>query len=581
MGKKIDPVLLEVIKNGFDSIADEMALILMRTAYSAIVRDSMDYSTAICDSKGQTLAQGLTTPLHLGSFYDAMQFLIKQYKGRILPEDIYIANDPYMAAGQHLPDIYIIKPIFLGNELRGWATTVCHHTDVGGIVPGSNSLGAREIFQEGLRLPFLKLYESGEINQAIWDIITINVRVPDKVVGDLRAQIAACHVGEREFTDFFNRYGAETMNLYMEEIHDYAERLARAEFSEMADGTYEFTDYIDGLGSNPKPIVFHVKLVVKGDEVVVDWTGSSEQVKGGVNSPLPFTKAASYTALRSVMSADVPNCQGYTRAIKVIAPEGTVVNPLPPGACGARGISGFRMIDCLFGALAQALPYKIPAESCGGASIPAIGGYHNGKPFVYVETLLGNWGGSATNDGQEGVPHMGANQANVPVEFIERDYPLRVVEYGLVPDTGGPGKFRGGLSLVKEYQLLADEALLTIRSDKRRYPPQGLFGGKPGAPSWNFLRQGTEERVLPVLLTEPEIMKKGDTFRHIMAGSGGYGDPLDRDPELVLKDVLLEKVSINHARAGYGVVIKNGDSPTVDLPATLRLRKKRRVQQKE
>jgi N-methylhydantoinase B len=577
MSKTIDPILLEVLKNGFDSIADEMALILMRTAYSAIVRDTLDYSTAICDAKGQTLAQGLTTPLHLGSFYDAMRFLMKQYEGQIFPGDIYIANDPYVAAGQHLPDIYIIKPIFIANLLRGWATTVCHHTDVGGIVPGSNALGAREIYQEGLRLPFLKLYERGKTNQTIWDIVAINVRVPDKVIGDLRAQVAACHVGEREFKDLFNRYGPETMTAYMEELHNYAERLVRTEFSEMPDGTYEFTDHIDGLGPDPEPIVFKVKLVIEGDEVLVDWTGTSAQVKGGVNSPFPFTKAASYTALRSVMSVDLPNCQGYTRAINVVAPEGTVANPVSPAACGARGISGFRMIDCLFGALAQALPGRVPADSCGGATLIGFGGYHEGAPFVYVETFMGNFGGTPTHDGQEGVPHMGANQANVPVELVEIDHPLHIVQYGLVPDTGGAGKFRGGLSLIREFKVLADEALLTVRSDKRRYPPHGLLGGKTGSPSWNIINPGRENRILPVLLTEPEIMGKGEVYRHILAGGGGYGDPLDRDPKLVLKDVLEEKVSKDHAKEAYGVVFRNEDPPGLDLAETARLRTEMRA----
>jgi N-methylhydantoinase B len=573
MGKKIiDPILLEVVKNGFDAIADEIALILMRTAYSTIVRDSMDYSTAICDAHGQTLAQGLTTPLHLGSFYDAMQFLIEEYEGRIYPEDIYIGNDPYVGAGQHLPDIYIIKPIFIGGKLRGWATTLCHHTDVGGIVPGSNALGAAEIFQEGLRLPFLKLYERGGTNQAIWDIIATNVRVPEKVIGDLRAQIAACHVGEREFKDLYNRYGAETMSAYMEELHDYAERVVRAEFSEMPDGTYEFTDQIDGLGAEPDPIFFNVKLTIKGDEVLVDWTGTSQQVQGGVNSPLPFSKAATYAALRSVMSVDLPNCQGYTRAIRIVAPKGTVINPVSPGACGARGITGFRMMDCLFGALSKALPDKVPADSCGGASIPAIGGYQDGKPFVFVESLMGNWGGAATHDGQEGVPHMGANQANVPVEFIEVDHPLQIVQYGFLANTGGPGKFRGGLSIVREYRSLADEAVLTIRSDKRRYPPHGLFGGRPGSQSWNIINPGKEDRVLPVLLTEPVVMRKGDTFRHILAGAGGYGRALDRDPELVLNDVLEEKIDVDHARKEYGVVITTEELPALDLASTRRLR---------
>ena len=577
MSETIDPALLEVIKNGFDCVADEMALILMRTAYSTIVRDSLDYSTAICDAEGRTLAQGLTTPLHLGSFFDAMRFLIEAYRGRVFPGDIFIANDPYKAAAQHLPDIYIITPIFVENVLQAWATTLCHHTDVGGIVPGSNALGSTEIFQEGLRLPLLKLYERGVANQAIWDIIATNVRVPDKVIGDLQAQMAACTAGERAFTDLFERYGGKILNTYMVELQDYAERLARAEIAKMPDGTYEFTDHIDGIGTDPQPIVFKVKLVIEGDGALVDWTGTSPQVKAGINSPFPFTKAASYTGLRSVMSADLPNCQGYTRAISVVAPRGTVANPIPPGACGARGISGFRMIDCLLTALAQVLPDRVPADNCGGATLPTFGGYHNGKPFVFVETLLGNWGGSPTHDGQEGVPHMGANQANVPIELIEVDHPLQITQYGFVTDSGGAGKYRGGLSLVREYRSLAEETYLTVRSDKRRYPPHGLAGGRPGSPSLNVVNPGVEDRILPVLLEKPEILKKGDIYRHILAGGGGYGNPLDRDPKMVLKDVIEERVSVDSAREEYGVVISRGNPPKVDSEATEERRRRLRL----
>ena len=226
MINNIDPVRLEVIKNGFDAIADEIALILLRTAYSPIVRDSMDYSTAICGKDGLTLAQGLTTPLHLGSFYDAMQNLIGKYKSNIYDGDIFIGNDPYVASGQHLPDIYIIKPIFIEGQLQGWATTLAHHADVGGIIAGSNSIGSTEIYQEGLRIPFLKLYEAGKLNTAIWELITINVRVPDLVLGDLQAQIVACEIGSREYKEMFENYGIETLNIYAQELQQYAESLA-------------------------------------------------------------------------------------------------------------------------------------------------------------------------------------------------------------------------------------------------------------------------------------------------------------------------------------------------------------------
>lgn len=574
MKENVDPVLLEVIRNGFESIADEIALIMLRTAYSAIVRDAMDYSTAICDSRGRTLAQGLTTPLHLGSFYDAMQHIIRQYEGRIQPGDVFIGNDPYVASGQHLPDIYIVLPIFIDGALEGWSTTVAHHVDVGGIIPGSNSLGATEIYQEGLRLPFLKLYDGGDLNQAIWDIILTNVRVPELLLGDLHAQSVACHVGAREYEALFRRYGADTMHFYIDELHDYAEALARSEIAEIPDGTYEFTDHIDGLGENPETIVFHVAVTVRGDEVAVDWTGSSPQVRGGVNSPLVFAKAATFAALRSVMGSEVPNCHGYTRPITVTAPERTIVNAVHPAACGARGISGFRMIDCLFGALAEAVPERVAADGCGGATLATFAGYRGSKAFVFNDILMGSWGGTAPHDGQEGVPHMGANQSNIPIETIEIDFPLRIEHYGLVADSGGPGRHRGGLAIIREYRALEDDVLLSIRSDKRAHPPHGLAGGGPGTPSWNIVNPGTDQRILPVLFTQPDNLDEGDLFRHVKAGGGGFGNPLERDVEAVLADVRAEKVTPDHAAEAYGVIvigdIDNGFS--VDRAATTRRR---------
>ncbi|MBI1777129.1 MAG: hydantoinase B/oxoprolinase family protein [Proteobacteria bacterium] len=571
----VDPFLLEVLKNGLDTVADEMALILMKTAYSGIVRDSMDFSTAVCDAEGQTLAQGLTTAMHLGSFYDAMRCLITTQKGNIFPDDVFIFNDPYASAGQHLPDIYIIKPIYYEDRLVAWATTIAHHCDVGGIVPGSNALGATEIYQEGIRIPILKFMERGKPNDSVWKLIQLNVRLPDLLMGDLQAQMASCTACERNMTELFRRYGSATMTAYFGHLHGYAERLARAEIRDIPDGVYEFTDHIDGLGKKPVPIVIKVKVTIAGDSAIVDWTGSSAQVKGGINSPVPFTKACAYTALRSVMTADVPNCHGYTRAIKLVAPVGSIMNPTMPAPCGARGITGYRMIDCLFGALAKAVPERVTADNMGGSTLPTVGGWHEGKPFVFCETFLGTWGAAATHDGQEGVPHMGANQSNVPVEMIEAGYPLRVVQYGFVQDTGGPGTFRGGLSIVREFELLTDEAVLNVRSDKRKFLPHGLFGGKPGTPSLNYLTHDGKDTLLPALLMETEPMYRGDRFRAILAGGGGYGEPLERDPERVLNDVSEEKISIAYARKHYAVVINPGIQPSLDIAATRRLRARR------
>ena len=579
MRPELDPILLEVFRNAFESGADQMALILMRTAHSPIVRDAMDFSTALCDAAGQNLAQGLTTPMHLGSFYDAMRHLIGQYRGRIAAGDVFIGNDPYLASGQHLPDIYVIRPVFHRETLCGWAATIAHHVDVGGLVPGSNSLAAVEIHQEGLRLPFLKLVERGVVNATLMDIIAANVRVPDQVLGDIHAQMAACLAGERELSALLERYGPDRVVEYGDALQDYSERLARAAIARIPDGTYRFSDHIDGLGEDPQPIEFHVAVTVQGEELTVDWTGTSPQVKGGINTPLSFCKSNVYAALRSIMPAEVPNSHGYTRPIHVVAPEGSVLNARYPAPCGARGITGYRIVDCIFGALAQAVPDQIAADGAGGSTLPSFGGWDGKKRFVFSECIMGTWGATSRHDGQEGVPHMASNQANVPVEMIESDYPIRIERYGFAPDTGGAGKYRGGLGVVREYRVLADDIYFGVRSDKALHPPHGLFGGEAGAPAVNVIRSEAGDRRLPPMPMKPITLRTGDVYRHVMAGGGGYGDPLEREPEKVRTDVLDGKVTIEHARVAYGVVFGQDLQQSVDVSATRSMRAKRRALQ--
>lgn len=568
-----DPFLLEVLRNAFDTIAEEITLTIIRTAYSQIVRDSLDFSTALCDAEGRTLAQGVCTPMHLGSFHDALLNMVREIGDDIHQDDYYIMNDPYAAAGQHLPDIYVVKPVFVEGRLKGWSTTLAHHSDVGGIVAGSNALGATEIWQEGLRLPVLKLVDKGKRNETLWKIIGLNVRTPDLVYGDLQAQMAACATGARGMQKLYQRYGEEVIDQAIEDLNDYTRRLAEAEISDIPNGVYRFTDHIDGIGDNPEPIVLNVAVTVEDNRIIVDWDGSSQQVEGGVNSTFPFTKACAYAALRSVMRADIPNCHGFTDTVEVLAPEGTVVRPVSPGPCGARGITGYRMIDCLFGALSQAVPDRVTADGSGGSTLPTISGVSNGKPYIFCETAMGTWGAGAASDGQEGVPHIGANQSNVPVEMIEAAYPLRIERYGFVTDSGGPGKHRGGLAIERNYQVLSDTALLNVRSDKRAYPPHGLYGGDDGAPSMNVLKSQGGERVLPVLLSEPVRMMKEDVFRHRMPSGGGYGSALERDPDDVLNDVILGKVSVDGAKRDYKVVIAStGDGYAVDTIKTAEMR---------
>ena len=568
-----DPFLLEVLRNAFDTIAEEITLTLIRTAYSQIVRDSLDFSTALCDAEGRTIAQGVCTPMHLGSFHDALLNMVREIGDGLHEDDYYIMNDPYAAEGQHLPDIYVVKPVFVDGALKGWSTTLAHHSDVGGIVAGSNALGATEIWQEGLRIPVLKLVDKGVRNETLWKMIGLNVRTPELVHGDLQAQMAAAATGARGMCALYERYGAEVIDQAIEDLNDYTRRLTETEIADIPNGIYRFTDHIDGIGDDPEPIVFNVAVTVEDRRVIIDWEGSSPQVEGGVNSTFPFTKACAFAALRSVLKADIPNCHGFTDAVEVRAPEGTVVRPVSPGPCGARGITGYRMIDCLFGALAQAVPDRVTADGSGGSTLPTISGVQGGKPFIFCETAMGTWGASAGSDGQEGVPHIGANQSNVPVEMIEAAYPIRIERYGFVGDSGGAGRHRGGLAIQRDYKVLSERALLNVRSDKRAYPPHGLYGGADGGPSMNIVESGGEERVLPVLLSEPVAMKQGDVFRHRMASGGGYGNPQERPAEEVLGDVVLGKVTPEGAASDYGVAIEETDCGfAINEPATARLR---------
>ncbi|MEM1314732.1 MAG: hydantoinase B/oxoprolinase family protein, partial [Pseudomonadota bacterium] len=489
-------------------------------------------------------------------FHDAMVFLLDRYGDGVRPGDVFIGNDPYIAAGQHLPDIYIVEPIFSDGRVAAWTTTLAHHADVGGIVPGSNALGASEIYQEGLRLPFLKLSEGGRDNDAIWEIISANVRVPHMVLGDIRAQMAACRAGRRSFEALAERYGLEEVLACGEALHDYAERLGRAEIADLPNGTWRFTDHIDGLGEAPEPIVIEVALTILDDRIEVDFAGSSPQVKGGVNTPIPFTKASVYTALRSVMQSDIPNCQGFERVVRVTAPEGCVVNSVAPAPCGARGITGYRIIDAMFGALAQALPDRVTADGMGGSTIPTFAGVHEGRAFVFTETVMGTWGAAAGHDGQVGVPHMGANQANVPVEMIEASYPLRIRRYGIMPDTGGAGRRRGGPAFVREYEYAGEaDGVLSLRSDKKDFRPHGLFGGEDGtAPISRLIRNG-EATDLPVLVTEPYALKTGDVFLHVSPSGGGYGPAAERPEAEVRADAEAGLISAETARRVFGVEI--------------------------
>jgi N-methylhydantoinase B len=570
-----DPITFELFKNALFAIADEMALTITRTTYSGVLKDNMDFSTAFADADGRLVAQGLTLPGHLGSIPTALEATMRHYGNNMGPGDVFIMNDPF-DGGMHLPDIFVFKPLYHNGQRLAFAATVCHHTDVGGRVAGSNASDSTEIYQEGLRIPPLKMYDAGKRNDTLFAFIEKNVRVPVKVFGDLRAQLAACHIAERQFLDLVQRYGAETVAVYMQEVIDYAERLTRAAIRELPDGVYCFEDWIDDDGIDVgKPIRLFVTLAKQGDSMVADWTGSSPQVKGAINNTLSFTKAATYCAIRSILPSAIPNNEGVFRAIEVIAPPGTIANAVLPAACAARGLTGFRMVDCCFGALAMMVPERVFAASDGGNTGISIGGYSaDRRPFIYVDFTCGTWGGRPFADGLDGNSNVFANMASTSVEMTEAEHPIAILAYEFVPDRAGAGKYRGGTPYRRDYRFLEAEGVLQVRADRRDFRPYGLYGGQPGKPSWNYLNPQGENRPLPSKVTM--TIRRGDVFRHEVAGAGGWGDALDRDPAAVLKDVRNELVSLTAARDEYGVVIEP-QTWTVDATATQRLRASMRV----
>ena len=550
-----DPFEFELFKNSILSVADEMALTVHRTTYSNVLRDNLDYSTAIFDAEGLMVAQGFSLPGHLGSMPTALAAVLKRFHGDVHPGDVFALNDPF-DGGMHLPDIFIFQPIFINGELMAFGGSISHHTDVGGRVAGSNASDSTETYQEGLRIPVMRIFDAGKRNDTFFAFVEKNVRVPAKVLGDIRAQLSACHIADVAFKELCAQYGKDKVKRYMAELLDYSERLTRAEIAKLPDGSFTFEDWIDDDGIDiGKPIPLKVRIEKKGDGILFDWTGSSPQVKGALNSTTSYTKSVSYCGLMSVLENSIPNNEGVFRAVEVIAPEGSITNCVLPAATAARGLTGFRMVDVVFGAFAQMAPDKVYACSDGGNTNISIGGYYDDlSPFIYCDFTSAAWGGRPWADGIDGNSHIFANMASQSVEVTEAEQPVMINAYEFMPDRGGAGRFRGGAPYRRSYRFLAKGGTISVRSDRREFRAYGLYGGEPGSPSMNYLTTAKDgkRRILPSKFTTE--LRKDDLFVHEVSGPGGWGDPLERDPAKVIKDVRNGFTSPEAAGRDYGVV---------------------------
>jgi N-methylhydantoinase B len=565
---RLDPITLGVVWGALQSIAVEIGTTVHRTAYSEQAREGQDFSVAVFDATGRMVAQGPYSPGHMGAMSFAVRNALAAHPVETLePGDAILLNDPLLGSG-HLPDFFITQPVFAGGAaagagsaaagagsgLVGFVVNILHHTDVGGQRPGSQGVeGIFDYFQEGLRIPPTKVWRRYEEQEGIVGIIGANTRTPDKVLGDLRAQRSALRVGELRLAELARRYGRETLAAAMDEIVARTEANMRAAIRAVPDGVYTFEDFLDDWGPGTEPLRVFVTVTVDGDAVVIDYDGSSPQTASGMNSYLNYTRSYSYAAIKCLTDPYGPMNEGALRPITVSAPEGSFLNPRPPAGGGPRAIICYRTFEAVIGALAPALPARVAAASSHFAN-PTFGGWdrRRGRRFVAYELVLSGTGARATRDGCEAMA-MAFNASNIPVEAQEASQPIVIERFELIPDSAGAGTFRGGCGLRRDMRFLADEGKLTNLSERQRFAPYGVFGGRSGRLARTVINPGPDEQI--VHGKQSREFAHGDVISFQQSGAGGYGDPLARDPARVLEDVLDEYVSVESARRDYGVVI--------------------------
>jgi N-methylhydantoinase B/oxoprolinase/acetone carboxylase alpha subunit len=583
----IDTVTLNIIHNALTNIASEMALVMLKTSYSTIFNEGLDFTTVLLDKHGDLIAEKNYTPSMMGAIPHTVKWAVEE-KGieHFRPGDVLVHNDCYRG-GCHLPEHMMMRPVFVGDRLFGFAGNIGHVAEIGGKAPGSFAADATDVYQEGLRLPPVKLIDRGEYVEDVWRIILANHRTPHNTWGDFHAMIGSLETAERRIRELAERYPIDLIERATADLMDYSERRLRAEIAELPDGEYSASMMVEDDGVTPDPFKVSATIVIRGDEIIADFTGTDPQVRGPMNCTVVVVASAIYNAVFSMVDphTTIPRNSGCYRPIKFIAPAGSVVNVVHPGPCvGGNTDLQPKLIDLLFKAFSQAVPERSAAASGGSSSNFLFGGIHPETGVYYTNYHFDGHGtgGTSRKDGNNGEITRHSNCRNTPIEVFEGRYPFRTLNYGLMPDSGGPGEHRGGLATTRTLEVTADEITLSCLFDRSKIPGWGLFGGKDGGLSkLEVKRKGDDtfrtfvdayRTVSPSKFTNV-LLKRGDIVRYRTPGGGGYGNPFDRDPQAVLTDVRNGWVSLEAASGSYGVaIIDTGDDYQIDEAATAALR---------
>lgn len=558
-GDGLDPVTLEILFNALRSVTDETFVALMRSAYSTNIKERRDHSTAICDPEGRLIVQADSSlPIHLASMVGMMDALRAKFPlDEIAEGDLFVANDPHVAGGTHLPDINMAMPVFIEGRLLAFVCNIAHHADVGGMAPGSMAGGMSEIYQEGLRIPVVRLLRAGEMQQDIFELLLLNVRLPEERQGDYYAQISACRLGARRLGEIADRYSADVLSSAFTEIIDRTEHRMRAAIADVADGVYAFEDVMDDDGLGAVDIPIKLRVEVSGDRVHFDFTGTAPQVRGNVNVTLNATQASVCYSLKALLDPEVPNNQGVLNVCEITTERGTLLDCEAPSPVAARANTCQRIVDVVIGALKDALPDAAVGAANGANTTAVFSGRDpaTGRDYLYLETLGGGFGGRKDRDGKDGVQVHITNTSNLPVEAIEMEYPLRVVSYSLVPDSGGAGEYRGGMGLRRVVTPVSHECVFNGAGERFRNPPWGVFGGGEGAMGRfaHVQEDGTEHG----LEIKPSgiVVRPGEQVVVETPGAGGYGDPGARDKAALRTDRRSGKFSDAYMAERYGVSV--------------------------